>query len=63
MSDRNRRFVVTGIHPVLGHQPGDKFSANLPQEQEDALIAGGGLAYEVDVQDVGKKTDEKDGKP
>lgn len=38
------QYVVTGIHPVYGHKPGEKFMAHLPVEQEAALIAGGAIA-------------------
>jgi hypothetical protein len=37
------RYVVTGIHPVLGHQPGATFTATLSAGQEEALVQGGAL--------------------
>lgn len=41
--DDLRRYEVTGIHPVLGHQPGKQFTAALPPAQEKALIEGRAL--------------------
>lgn len=38
-----KRYVVTGIHPVLGHPPGREFTAAIPPVQEAALIAGGAI--------------------
>lgn len=38
------RYRVTGIHPVLGYEPGTEFTATLTIEQEQTLIAGGGIA-------------------
>lgn len=46
---RNTRYVVTSIHPVLGHAPGEEFSADLPEGQEAALIGGGAIARKADV--------------
>lgn len=43
MPDRKRRWLVTGIHPVLGHAPGVTFTADIPDEQARALQAGGAL--------------------
>lgn len=63
MSDRKRRYVVTGIHPVLGHKPGTEFTATLPEVQEAALLAGRGLAVVQDKRpDDGGKNDESKGK-
>lgn len=33
-----KRYVVTGIHRVLGHAPGEEFAADLPPEQEQHLL-------------------------
>lgn len=63
MSDRKRRYVVTGIHPVLGYQPGEEFTANIEEAQEAALLAGGGLSYAVDVESEKPNGDGKGGKP
>jgi len=38
-----KRYLVTGIHPVLGHKPGTTFSAVLPPHQERQLVDGGAL--------------------
>jgi hypothetical protein len=37
------RYTVTGIHPVLGHQPGATFTAVLSAGQEAALVQGGAI--------------------
>ena len=37
-------YNVTGSQPVLGHEPGEKFQANIPADQEARLIARGQIA-------------------
>ena len=37
------KYRVSGGNPVLGYQPGDEFSADIPAEQEAQLIAGGAI--------------------
>ena len=34
---------VAGQHPVLGHQPGEEFTPNVPPEQLARMIARGSL--------------------
>lgn len=36
-----REYEVTGPHRVLGHEPGSRFRATLPLEQEAVLIWAG----------------------
>lgn len=37
------RFKVVGVHPVLGHAPGETFDADLDETQAQALVDGGAL--------------------
>lgn len=46
---RGTRYLVTGIHAVLGHAPGEEFTADLSDEQETALIAGGAIVRKAAV--------------
>lgn len=55
---RNTRYVVTGVHATLGHAPGEEFSAELSDEQEAQLVAGGAIARMVDIEPP-KKPDSK----
>lgn len=38
-----RRYQVTGVQPVLDHEPGSVFEADIDPTQEARLIAGGAL--------------------
>jgi hypothetical protein len=38
-----RRYEVTGTRPVLDHQPGEIFEADIPLEQEERLVQGGAI--------------------
>lgn len=40
---RPRRYQVTGIQPVLDHEPGEVFEADIPPVQEARLIASNAL--------------------
>jgi len=42
---RDRGYVVTGPHGVLGYAPGDTFTATIPAEQEAFLIEVGHLKH------------------
>jgi len=37
------KYRVTGEQPVLGHEPGEEFSADIPPEQEALLIESGAI--------------------
>lgn len=39
----SRRYQVTGIQPVLDHQPGEVFEADIDPVQEQRLVASGAL--------------------
>jgi hypothetical protein len=41
-----KRYTVTGSQPVLDHQPGETFDADLPADQEEFLVGIGALAVE-----------------
>jgi hypothetical protein len=41
-------YKVTGIHPVMGNQPGSVFIADLTEEMEQALVTGGALEKQPD---------------
>lgn len=45
------RYTVTGSQPVLGHRPGETFTATLPQDREARLLASGAIALAVDELD------------
>lgn len=38
-----RQYEVLGQHAVLGHEPGEKFTAALDPEQEERMLARGSL--------------------
>lgn len=38
-----KTYLVAGGSIVLGHSPGEEFEAELPHEQENALVYGGAL--------------------
>ena len=40
-----RRYQVTGIQPVLDHEPGVVFEADIPPAQEARLLASGALTW------------------
>lgn len=40
---RPRRYQVTGIQPVLDHEPGSVFEADIEPTQEARLISSGAL--------------------
>lgn len=39
----SKRYKVVGPHKVMGHKPGDEFTADLPDEKELQLLRGGHL--------------------
>lgn len=45
-----KTYTVTGTQPVLDHEPGEEFQAELGEEQERLLLEGGAIA----VADGGK---------
>jgi hypothetical protein len=45
-----KRYTVTGSQPVLDHQPGESFDADLPADQEEFLVGSGALAISQSVQ-------------
>jgi len=55
-----RRYLVTGIHPVLGHEPGTMFAALLPPQQERQLVDGGALRVQRPVKAPGKPAKPKE---
>lgn len=42
----SKRYTVIGSQPVLDHQPGDSFTAELPADQERFLTLIGALKVE-----------------
>lgn len=38
-----KRYEVVGTQPVLEHQPGEKFTADVPADLEEFLVGVGGL--------------------
>jgi hypothetical protein len=36
-------YKVVGQHPVMGNLPGETFIADLPAQQEEALVGGGAI--------------------
>lgn len=40
-----RRYQVTGIQPVLDHEPGSIFEADIEPERESRLLASGALSW------------------
>lgn len=38
-----RTYTVSGIRPVLGHQPGEEFTAELDERHEERLLRIGAI--------------------
>ena len=41
MASKKKDYTVVGNHNVMGHAPGESFSAAMTDEQEQQLIEGG----------------------
>ena len=58
------RYKVVGVQPVLGHQPGETFDADIPEDQEaflkqiGAIQAVGGKAPKNPKASVEKAAEE-----
>lgn len=46
----SKRYVVTGVLPVCGTQPGGEFEADLPEHQEAVLVEGGAIRVLLEKQ-------------
>lgn len=61
-----RTYEVVGPRPVHGHKRGERFTADLPQAQEDALVFGGHIKRveeeaEADGSEEGSEPEEGSG--
>jgi hypothetical protein len=54
MSDK-RKYRVAGVHPVLGHAPGETFERDLSPEHEALLLTSGAIKR-VGVKSAANKT-------
>ena len=43
MASKKKDYTVVGNHNVMGHAPGESFSAAMTDEQVEELIEGGHL--------------------
>lgn len=52
------RYEVTGRNQVFGHNPGDRFDADIPEVQEQRLVQGGHIRRLPDAKPSKSKVQE-----
>jgi len=54
----SKRYKVVGTQPIDDHQPGESFTASIPPDKEEFLVAIGGLKILKDEEP--KKPEKRD---